>query len=407
MTRARSILLTAAALILFAGGGVSAGPAAVSAPAGLHDTGRDSGGVVDIEFYYERGCDDCARVRREILPELEIRHSGGYRLLEYDIAVGAHYIRLSRWLNRLGIRDNAPVLMVVDGREALAGFAAIRDGLMDAVDRAVVLRLAGRGAGGEAGRALSVEEGEGEGVLRRHVAGFTLAGIVAAAVVDSFNPCMMAALVFFMSVLSVSHMGVRKMAWAGGAYVAACYVTYYLLGLGLFGALRALTGVLWIRRVFEGAILMSLAVFATLSFLDAARYRRTGRGESMSLRLPDGVQRRIHEVMKRGLRRRHLVAGGLGIGFLVTLMESLCTGQVYVPALALMIKSGQSVPRCALYLGLYNAIFVMPLAVLLVLTCLGLGTPALVEWSRRNVVFSKVSLGLFFTGLAVMMAALR
>lgn len=78
-----------------------------------------------------------------------------------------------------------------------------------------------------------------------------------------------------------------------------------------------------------------------------------------------------------------------------------------MPALALMIKSGQSVPRCALYLGLYNAIFVMPLAVLLVLTCLGLGTPALVEWSRRNVVFSKVSLGLFFTGLAVMMAALR
>jgi hypothetical protein len=359
--------------------------------------------VVSLEFFFEQGCDACVRVRGEIFPEVERRYADGYRLQEYDIAVATNYLRLAGWLDRLGIRDNAPVLLVVDGREALAGFEGIRDGVFAALDRAMARRLAFAGRA-EGGAGAVAEEG---GVLRRHVAGFTLAGIVAAAAVDSINPCMMATLVFFLSLLSVLHVGARRMMLAGGAFVVASYVTYFLLGLGLLGVLRAMTAVQWVRRVFEAVMLLTLVVFSFLSFLDAARYRRTGRGDSLSLRLPDGLQRRIHAVMKRGLHRRHLVVGGLGIGVLVTLMESVCTGQVYVPALALMIKSGQTVARCVMYLGLYNLIFVMPLVILLGLTSAGLGTPALVEWSRRNVVFSKVSLGLFFVIMAVMMLALR
>lgn len=362
-----------------------------------------AGGAVGLEFFFEQGCDACVRVRGEVFPEVERRYADGYRLQEYDIAVTTNYLRLAGWLNRLGIRDNAPVLLVVDGREALAGYEAIRDGVFVAIDRAMARRVA-RAGGGEGGAGEEAQEG---GVLRRHVAGFTLAGIVAAAAVDSINPCMVATLVFFLSLLSVSHMGVRRMMLAGGAFVVACYVTYFLLGLGLLGVLRVLTAVQWVKRVFEAVVLLALVVFSSLSFLDAARYRRTGRGDSLRLRLPDGLQRRIHAVMKRGLSRRHLLLGGLGIGVLVTLMESVCTGQVYVPALALMIKSGQSVVRCAFYLGLYNLIFVMPLVILLGLTCAGLGTPALVDWSRRNVVFSKVSLGLFFAVMAVMMLVLR
>jgi cytochrome c biogenesis protein CcdA len=91
----------------------------------------------------------------------------------------------------------------------------------------------------------------------------------------------------------------------------------------------------------------------------------------------------------------------------VTVLESVCTGQVYVPALVLMIKSGQSVWRSAAYLGMYNLIFVMPLIILLTLACFGLRTPALVEWSRRNVATGKVLLGLFFLGMAAMMLALN
>ena len=230
-----------------------------------------------------------------------------------------------------------------------------------------------------------------------------MVGVVSAAMVDSINPCAIATLVFFISLLSVSHIGVRRMALAGCAFIVACYVTYFVLGFGLLRLIRSLEAVRWLSRTIDVGMLALMVLFAWLSFRDAARFRRSGSPGDVSLQLPDSIKRRIHDVMKRGLHRRNLLLGGLGIGVVVTLLESMCTGQVYVPALVLMIKSGDSVWRCAGYLALYNAIFVAPFVIILGLTCWGLGTPALVEWSRRNVVTSKILLGCFFTAMAGMM----
>ncbi len=44
--------------------------------------------------------------------------------------------------------------------------------------------------------------------------------------------------------------------------------------------------------------------------------------------------------------------------------------------------------------------FMLPIVTVFVLTLQGLKTPRLLEWSRRNVVFSKALLGLFFLGMA-------
>jgi hypothetical protein len=243
-------------------------------------------------------------------------------------------------------------------------------------------------------------------LLGRHVEGFTLGGVVSAAVVDSINPCAMATLVFFVSLLLAAQVGVRNMWLAGGAFVAACFTTYFAIGFGLLRALHLIAGFGIVRRAVDGVLLASLLVLAALSFRDAVRYRRTGKAGDVILRLPRRIEDRIHAVMKRGLRKRSLLLGGLGIGVVVTALESVCTGQVYVPALVLMIKSGQGVGRSAAYLALYNLIFVMPLVILLALAGWGVRTPALVAWSRKNVAVSKTLLGLFFAGMAAMMLAL-
>jgi cytochrome c biogenesis protein CcdA len=73
----------------------------------------------------------------------------------------------------------------------------------------------------------------------------------------------------------------------------------------------------------------------------------------------------------------------------------------------MMLKCGQSTWRCLAYLLLYNAIFVLPLLLVLGLTCAGLKTPALVAWSRRNVVWSKILLGMLFLGMIALMVLLR
>lgn len=85
---------------------------------------------------------------------------------------------------------------------------------------------------------------------------------------------------------------------------------------------------------------------------------------------------------------------------LVTALESVCTGQMYVPTLIVMVKSGMS--KAWYYLLLYNLMFITPLVVVFILTYFGLRTQTLLDWSKKNVVVSKVLLGSFFLILAVL-----
>jgi threonine/homoserine/homoserine lactone efflux protein len=97
----------------------------------------------------------------------------------------------------------------------------------------------------------------------------------------------------------------------------------------------------------------------------------------------------------------------------VTALESVCTGQMYVPTMVMVIKSAGGFPAAAglsvkawQYLLLYNVMFVVPLVIVFLLTYFGLRTQTLLDWSKRNVVFSKLLLGIFFLLMAVLMAVM-
>jgi len=77
-----------------------------------------------------------------------------------------------------------------------------------------------------------------------------------------------------------------------------------------------------------------------------------------------------------------------------------------VPTLALVAKSGVGERRGWSLLLIYNAMFVTPLIVVFILTWCGLRTHALVDWSKKNVVLSKLLLGLVFAAMAVLAAVL-
>lgn len=362
--------------------------------------GRESAPVA-VDFFFEVGCDSCAIIRRDVLPEMERRYGSCVFVREWDVGVKSNYLRLVSIQERLGVHANEPVSMLVDGREFLPGLARIRQDLFSSIDEAMALLLQA-----ESPLSAAVPLDSGGDLLRRRTDSFTLAGIIWAAVVDSINPCAMSTLVFFMSLLSVSRIGTARMWLAGLSFLLACFMTYLAIGFGLLKALEWLTAFHGAKRGMEFVLLAVMGVFAVISFRDAWRYHRSGDAGEVSLKLPRSMQVRIHQIMRSGLNQRSLVIGGLGMGAVVTVIESVCTGQVYVPALVMMIKSGQSLVRSVLYLLLYNAIFVAPLAIVLALTCGGMGTPALVAWSRRNVTTSKVLLGMFFLAMMGLMAVL-
>jgi hypothetical protein len=356
---------------------------------------------VTVEFFFEPGCDSCQQVRSGVFPELERRYSGVYTLQERDIGIKSNYLVLVAYQDILGVKENEPVSMVVDGRDFLAGLSSIQNRLFAALDRAVVRQIQKEEPVPKAPLISPADP------LPQRVKSFTLAAVSVAAMVDSINPCAMATLVFFMSLLSVARISIGRMWLAGLSFLAASFITYIAIGFGLLGVLQFLHASRVMRLALDMVLVGVMLVFAFLSFRDAIRYHHSGKSGDVALKLPDSLQSRIHRVMKSGLRKRSLVLGGLGVGMVVTVIESVCTGQVYVPTLVLMLKQGESVLRCAGYLLVYNVIFVLPLVVTLALTCGGLSTPALVEWSRRNVAVSKMLLGVFFLVMTVILLVLR
>ena len=350
--------------------------------------------TVRIDYFFEPSCAECFRVNTEIMPVLQDRYMGFYELHKWDLGVEENYLRLVAEMERLEVTDNARVYMLLNRQTMLTGFARIESELFPWLDEAVSSGAAIPPPAPEVEPAKITDDD-----LKVRVDGFTLGGVIIGGITDGINPCAISTLVFLISVLSMYKVTGRHLLAVGGVFCLASFLTYSAIGFGLLHALHLLSVFHSLRRAVDYVLSAVLLVLAILSFTDAFRYRATHRADSVTLQLPGKVRDRIHRMMRRGLSRRAQLTSAFGLGCAVTALESVCTGQVYVPTLALVVKRGADVTRGLIYLGIYNLMFIMPLIIVLALTHHGLQLFSLIEWSRRNVTVSKVLLGCFFLAL--------
>ncbi|MBO4448887.1 MAG: hypothetical protein J5807_05325, partial [Kiritimatiellae bacterium] len=149
------------------------------------------------------------------------------------------------------------------------------------------------------------------------------------------------------------------------------------------------------------ALALALFVLAFLSVRDAFRYRRAKEPSVITLQLPDRVKKLIRAVAEASWGGPTVVVAGLGCGFLVTLLDSLCTGQIYVPVLALVSREPGAWHSLAL-LAIYNAAFIAPLVAVFMLAAKGADSERMSRWSKRNVFPSKIALGFMFAVLGAL-----
>lgn len=376
---------------------------------------------VIIDYFYEPGCPDCMKVKNQIMPELEERFETFYVLNKYDLGIKTNVIRLAAYQEHLKIEDNEPVSMVVDYEHVLNGFSTIKSGLFRQLDEAIAERMEYEW---KSTPPIILPENSLNSMdtVGSRIKGFTAIAVILAGLTDGINPCAIATLIFFMSVLAVGKVKGRRLLLMGIPFCLASFMTYTALGFGFLRILHLLEGFDLIRMVIEWGMILMLSVFAFLSFRDAYRYKKTGKPGDVSLQLPDGIKKLIHKVIREEVRgegvahRRQergvgengvrLIVAGFTIGLLVTALESVCTGQMYVPTLVLMIQEGQGTSRIWGYLLTYNLMFIVPLVTVFVLVYFGMRTDALIDWSKKNVVISKTSLGLMFIGLGILMIIL-
>lgn len=238
------------------------------------------------------------------------------------------------------------------------------------------------------------------------VSHWTLPTVVLAGIVDGFNPCSFAIMISLAGILAIGGRRRRARIVGGLAFCLGSFLTYVLMGLGLMQATRALEGLRTVRTILMVALSLALFLLSILSLRDAVRFRRTPVFSVVTLRLPEGVRALIRRIAMESWSGSAVVAAGLGCGFLVTLLDALCTGQVYVPVLAL-IAHEPGAWRSFAFLIAYNLAFIAPLVAVFVLFSGTTDAFRMARWSSRNVIPSKIALGVVFALLGIFMLLIR
>jgi len=217
-----------------------------------------------------------------------------------------------------------------------------------------------------------------------------------AGLVDGVNPCVLTTLLFLLSVWGLDRRGGLVI---GIAYTLGVFVTYTLVGVGLLKAATLAQSVPWAGPLLDIVTLVGLVALTGFSLFDAWQAHR-GRTKEMALKLPGFLDRTLRTVVRR---QRSLAIGlpaAFGLGALISLLEFVCTGQVYLPTLVYMNQTqGDNALPLLLW---YNLAFIAPLLAVFLAIHLGTGHRSLVLWAQKHLATTKLLLALVFGLLAVL-----
>ena len=355
---------------------------------------------VRLDLFFTPGCTECEQVKREVLPELEAQFGGLYELFRHDMTVSETIPLLIAYQQRCHNTENGRVSLVVDHTVFLSGFEAISTGLLDRVDEALVRRQT---PGWMPPQPPAGEGEQAKKAVRERAGALTFSVVAAGGLLDGFNPCAISTLIFFMSVLAITKASRRTRLLVGISFISASFLVYMGLGLGILFAFRQVPQFGAVKKVIEIVLGLCMVPLAVLSFRDAFRFRKSQRPDDVTLQIPKKIKGHIHSFMNTRLGVGGPVLGGLVTGAGVTVLESVCTGQSYVPVLMYMLKQDCSDVCSWLLLITYNLLFVLPLAIVFVCFHRGLQLTSLIAWSKRNLVAVKILLGLFFAAMALLL----
>jgi cytochrome c biogenesis protein CcdA len=341
-----------------------------------------------LSYYYTPGCRSCEEFLSVEIPKLQKELGIRIVMEKKDILRTASYEELSSLASARGgtIRE-LPALLA--GETLLQGDREIRENL------AAALR-AGAGSSPAAPRAAAAP-GVTAGLAADRLA---IVPVLLAGLADGINPCAFTTLIFLLASLALAGRGRREVLLIGAVFSAAVFLTYLGIGLGFFAALRAAGAAPLVSLILRWALVLALAVFAGLSIYDYTLIR-AGRPGEMLLQLPTVLKRRIHSSIRGAVRTSALVGSSLVLGFLVSIFEFACTGQVYLPTLGVLARMHRQADALAL-LALYNLCFITPLLAVFGASYLGVSSGRITTFFQAHMGAVKLVLAAVFIGLAVL-----
>jgi cytochrome c biogenesis protein CcdA len=220
--------------------------------------------------------------------------------------------------------------------------------------------------------------------------------IISAGLLDGINPCVFTIIILLISYLFVNLKSKKLILLSGIFYITAVYITYFLIGLGIFGALKSLSFIPMFSRIFKYILVSFMFFLAILSLIDFIKLAiNKDNAGKMLLKLPDFFQNKIRESIRMEFKDYRIIISSVFLGFSVTLLELLCTGGIYFPAIAALTRLERQITGL-FYLAIYNISFIIPLIFIFMLVYFGVSSKKIGNFLANKTVYIKLGFVILF-----------
>jgi len=215
----------------------------------------------------------------------------------------------------------------------------------------------------------------------------TLGAVVSAAAVDAINPCAFAVLIILLTTILATN-NRKKALLAGLAFTLSIYISYFLMGIGLYSAIQAAKLTHW----FYGAVAVLAIIVGLFNLKDFFAY-----GKWFVMEVPMSWRPKLKCVLG-GVTS---VPGAFLIGFVVSLFLLPCTSGPYIVILGLLAKAATKNYALILLL-IYNLIFILPMLLITGFIYFGLTTTHKAEkWRKKKLKYLHLIAGIIILCLGI------
>lgn len=211
------------------------------------------------------------------------------------------------------------------------------------------------------------------------------------ALIDSINPCAFSILLLTIAFLfSVGKLrsGILKI---GSTYIFGIFLVYILIGLGILQTLHLFNTPHFMAKVGAGLLIVLGAVNLANEFWPSFPIR---------LRIPHAAHQKMAGLMERASMPTAFI-----LGTLVGICEFPCTGGPYLAVLGLLHDKATYLNGLG-YLFLYNLIFILPLAVILLIASDKSLLEKVQTWRKKETRKMRLWGGLAMVALGIIIYAL-
>lgn len=356
--------------------------------------------LAKLVIFHSLGCHRCVELKQEVMPGIEKEFKDSV-IFEYrDIGQTDNYQMLLGLLQKSGASLQFQMPLFYFNNKFLKADGNVKDNLRSLI-------LSGLKSKPSVLGAVSAD-------LTAYFKSFVPAAIIIAGLQDGINPCAFTVIVFFISFLAVQGYRKRELILIGSAFIFTVFLTYLCIGLGIFNFLYRFKG-FWLITNLVNSIIGTLSIlFGFFALYDFIKFKRTGSTEGLVLQLPKPVKESIHKVIgffhRRDGREKQakslpglnkLIFSAIASGFLVSLLEAVCTGQVYLPTISFVLKTTPLKFQALGYLLLYNIMFVIPLIVIFIFALLGTTSQQFSNFLKRHLGLIKIFMAILFFSLGI------